>query len=71
MTFAMSQWCTQDCVWMGSELRRLEDRVVFLEKALEKSTKDKHEICLENDRLREEIDRLKGQNARDSRPEIP
>lgn len=67
----MSQWCTQDCVWMGSELKRLEDRVVFLEKALEKSTKDKHEICLENDRLREEIDHLKGQNAGDSRPEIP
>ena len=67
----MSQWCTQDCVWMGSELRRLEDRVVFLEKALEKSTKDKHETCLENDRLRAEIDRLKGQNAGDSRTEIP
>ena len=67
----MSQWCTQDCVWMGSELRRLEDRVVFLEKALEKSTKDKRETCLENDQLRAEIDRLKGQNAGDSRTEIP
>ena len=67
----MSQWCTQDCVWMGSELRRLEDRVVFLEKALEKSTKDKRETCLENDQLRAEIDHLKGKNAGDSRPEIP
>lgn len=67
----MSQWCTQDCVWMGSELKRLEDRVVFLEKALEKSTKDKRETCLENDQLRAEIDRLKGKNAGDSRPEIP
>lgn len=44
-------WCTQDCVWMGSELKRLQDRVVFLEKALEQQVKTCDELRKENTAL--------------------
>ena len=69
-------WCTGDCVWMGSELTRLEDKVgelqmrnETLEKMLNKAVKDKLETLKENDKLRERLDQLAEENGNVPRPQ--